>query len=209
MIKRVFNCLILILFGVGLCQAYQFDQVHDADLPNPAVKIVRDKDGHFSDIILRQWFDSVVRNGEKTHYTYQQGYNYEKKQGYIRVLDKNGKVASEEYSIDNNGGTCKEEVLLAFEIFKAHPEIKEQLGGIEEKLLIYGGFNYADQEVEKPCSAESRCVHVFVSTRSVPLVAHAIVKLTDRTIPYPKFAMDSALKDLAIIKAKKHFKNKL
>ena len=200
------NILILTLFFTGISNAYEFDKVYDHDLPGPALKIVRDENNNFKDIIMRQWSDQIQTKSGKKHYTYQQGYSYEKKQGYLRTLDKDGSVVNETYSIKNDGGVSKEEVLLAFELFKAHPDIQKQLADVDERLYIYGGFNYLDQEENAPCYWGNRCLHVFVSTKSDPVVAHAIVKLTDKSIPYPKYDTEMTMKQLVVEKSKRHFK---
>jgi len=200
------SILVLTVMLTSISSAYEFDKISEYDLPSPAVKIVRDKNNDFKDVVVRVWSDQIETESGKKYYTYQQGYSYAKKQGYLRTLDKDGSVVHEAYSIKNDGGVSREEVLLAFELFKAHPDIQKQLSGVKERLYIYGGFNYLDQDEKAPCYWGNRCLHVFVSTKSDPVLAHAIVRLTDKTIPYPRFDTEMTLKQLVVEKSKRHFK---
>ena len=200
------NTLLILLLCGGLVQAIEYVEPKMGDLPGPAVKIVRDADKNFEDVLMREWSDRVYTDEGTKQYTYQQGYNYKKKEGYIRVLDKQGKVVSEEYSANIDGGVSREETQLAFELFKAHPEIQKRLNNLEEKIYIYGGFNYLDQKSDKACYSGNRCVHIFASTISDPLVAHAVVRLNDRTIPYPNYETDSVVMELLKNRIKKQDK---
>ncbi|WP_395376645.1 hypothetical protein [Marinicella sp. W31] len=196
----------LLLMCCGVAQAIEYADVKLGDLPGPAVKIVRDGDNNFQDVMMREWTDRVYTDEGTQQYVYQQGYDYSKKEGYIRVLDLQGNIVREEYSAKTDGGVSREETQLAFELFKAHPEIQKQLQNLKEKIYIYGGFNYLDQKSDQACYSGNRCVHIFASTISNPLVAHAVVRLNDKTIPYPEYDTDPVVMELLKGRLKKRDK---
>ncbi len=176
--------LLLLAFN---CAGIKYMPVEDADLPNSAVEIILNESGEWHELVINDWQDVVSTPKGKHKYRYQQGFNYTKKQGFIRTFEMNGQLVNEQYGVDYDGRMSKEEMLVAYEIFKSHPDIKQQLAHFKVPIMLQGGFNYAVDESDMPCSKGMRCVHVFAHTAIEPLVAHAVIRMTDRSVPYPQF----------------------
>lgn len=183
--KKIY--LLLICLGVN---AQQFEPYYEADLPNPAINITKDKDGNFVEVTVNEWHDSVYTKEGNKNYIYRQGYNYKKKQGFIRTFSTDNKLLVEKYSEKYDGMVVREEMLQAFELFKHDPTISKLLKSTKEPITIHGGFNYEDSEKVAACSPGNRCVHVIASTPTIAVLAHAIVKLVDKSVPYPTYDTD-------------------
>lgn len=182
--KVFFILLILMAFQVA---AIEYDQIYDYDLSTPAIKITKDDQGNWIEIITSQWHDVVqTEQGEKS-YVYQNAYNYQLKTGFLRTYTPAMELVSEVKMPGGGGMASREEILLSFELFKKHPEIQQVLAQEKEPIKLFGGFGFQDQKPEQACYLGQRCVHVFAHTDTKALVAHAIVKLNDQSIPYPDF----------------------
>ena len=96
-------------------------------------------------------------------------------------------MVDEVKQVEGGGMASREEIMLSFEIFKNHPEIHQVLAKQDEPIKLFGGFGYIDKQADQACYQGKRCVHVFAHTKSKSMVAHAIVKLSDKSIPYPDF----------------------
>jgi hypothetical protein len=179
--------LLILMTLTGQLQAIEYDKVYEQDLSANALKITRDEQGNWLEITANEWHDVVfTEQGEKA-YIYQQGYNYQKQSGFLRTYTPDKKLVSEVWSPEGGGMVSREEILLSFELFKKHPEINQVLAKENEAIKLFGGFGYVDNEPNQACYQGKRCVHVFAHTDSKTMVAHAIVKLSDQTIPYPDF----------------------
>ncbi|MCX7553941.1 hypothetical protein OS175_08620 [Marinicella sp. S1101] len=187
--------LILLTFLVTLpAWSQQFEPYFEADLPNPAIAITKDDAGEWLEITVNEWHDSVYTKTGNKHYIFQQGYNYKKKQGFIRTYTPERELVNEKYAAEYDGMVVREEMLEGFEIFKKNPQVKALLKNAEEPITLHGGFNFEDDNKHEPCYKGNRCVHVFASTPTISVLAHAIVKLSDRSVPYPSYDIDEATK---------------
>ncbi len=183
------TALIMLLIGTT-AQAVEYAPIRNQDLSAPALNVTEDDQGNWLEITASEWRDVVYTDEGQASYVYQMGYNYQKQQGFLRTYTPDMQLVSEVYNAQSGGMVSREELLLAFELFKAHPEINQVLASEQALIHLYGGFGYADQHADGVCyqgNKNRRCVHVFAHTDSKSMVAHAIVKLSDRTIPYPDF----------------------
>ncbi len=186
--------IIALLLYMQTAAAIEYAEYNEADLPNPAEAIQRDEAGNIVEVTINRWQDRVkTAEGDKL-YEYRQGYNYQKKQGFIRTFTLQGDLVHEEYARRIDGMVSREEMLKAFELFKADPFQQTLMAAEEQAIVLHGGFNFEDDEEGEPCFKGNRCVHVFASTPKTTVVAHAIVRLTDNSIPYPTFDTDDVTK---------------
>lgn len=180
----------LIFLLVTICcsvEAVEYMPIYEADLSSPALKITTNEQGQWLEITASEWHDVVFTDEGQKSYLYRLGYNYKKQQGFLRTYTPDMKLVSEVFDEKTGGMVSREELLLAFDIFKADPKIHAVLTQESEPINIFGGFGYADKLPEEACYLGQRCVHVFAHTKSKSMVAHAIVKLNDQSIPYPDF----------------------
>lgn len=163
----------------------KFQTLFQSDLPRKAFDITYDDSGKIIELIASQWHDRVkTKDGGKAYVKYEQGYNYQKKEGFFKTYDNAGNLTNEKWDKSIDGGVSQEEVLIAFNIFKNDISVKKQLSTIDEDIMIYGGFNFADSS---ECIPGNRCLHVFAYTLSRTILAHSIVRLTDSKVVYPIF----------------------
>jgi hypothetical protein len=180
--RLIFLCLICSSAG-----AIDFAPIYDQDLSNPAIKITRDEQGNWLEIITNQWHDVVYTDDGKKSYIYQQAYNYQKQTGFLRTFTPDMQPVSETQNPMGGGMISREELLVAFKIFKSNPVVIKLLEQEKEPIKVFGGFGYVDKNKQEPCYQGQRCVHVFAHTESKTMVAHAIVKLNDQSVPYPDY----------------------
>ncbi|WP_154223306.1 hypothetical protein [Marinicella rhabdoformis] len=167
--------------------AIEYVPIRDADVSEPAMSITKDKEGAWLEVTAREWQDVVFTDDGEKSYIYQQGYNYQKQKGFLKTYTTDRKLVNEVYTPESGGMVSREELMKAFEIFKNHDAIHETLAKEITPIYIFGGFGYADKTPNAACYLGQRCVHVFAHTDSKDMIAHAIVKLNDQTIPYPDF----------------------
>ncbi|WP_223787619.1 hypothetical protein [Marinicella meishanensis] len=180
----------LMLIGVlvmGTAHAIKYDTIYEQDLSAPAIKITQDDAGNWVEITTSQWQDTVQSDEGQKSFIYQLSFNYVEKTGYLRTYTTDMALVSEVKHPDGGGMASREEIMRSFEIFKQHPDIIKVLQQEQEPIKLFGGFGYADDEPGQSCYQGQRCVHVFAHTESKALVAHAIVKLSDQSVPYPDF----------------------
>lgn len=177
-------CLVLI-FNSTL--AVEFLPLSEHDVPNPAKSISLDEQGNWLEITVNQWKDRVRTDDGMKSYQYEQGYNYQKKQGFVKVYTLDKELVSQDYSVDYDGMVAREEMLIAYNLVKKNPVIQAVFAKQDEAIELQGGFNYTDSKEGQACSKGERCVHVFANTATKALVLHAVVRLSDRTVPYPMF----------------------
>lgn len=189
--KLILTCLLTAMTVTS--SAIEIEPYYDADLPNPAINITKDEQGNFLEVTVNEWHDKVYVQGEYKNYVFHQGYDYSKKQGFIRTYSDDMQLINETYSHQNDGMVVREEMMQAFEIFKSNETVLQLLVTAEQAITIHGGFNYEDPKEDQPCFVGNRCVHVFASTPNVPVLAHAIIKLVDQSVPYPLYDMDAAV----------------
>ena len=180
----LFLCLIIKL---NVLMAVEYLPLQEHDVPNPAKHITYDDRGNWLEVTVNEWKDRVKTDEGVQSYIYNQGYNYQKQLGFLRVFTLDHQLVSEEYSVDYDGMVAREEMLLAYELIKKDPTVDAVFKQQSETIELQGGFNYADSKSEQVCSKGMRCVHVFANTPTKALILHAIVKLSDKTVPYPLF----------------------
>jgi hypothetical protein len=174
---------LLLITNIGFAKE-KFNEVFTADVPPKALEIKYKKNGDFLQVTSDSWVDRIkTENGLKYH-KFEQGYNYVKKQGFMKVYDESGKLIQETWDKNIDGGVAKEELLTAFELFKENVGVKKQFLKADSNITIHGGFNYQDK---LECNVGNRCVHVFASTETVAILAHSIVRLADNSVAYPDF----------------------
>ncbi len=176
--------IIVLLLSTNASSVNKFREAFQADLPRKAVKISYLEDGSINEVIVSSWNDRVKTKTGQAYRKFEQGFSYVKKQGYIKSYDDKGKVLNVKWDKSIDGGVSQEEVLKAFDLFKNNTIVKQRFAATELEINIYGGFNFSD---ETACQPGNRCVHVFASTTQVPVLAHAIVRLTDARVIYPEF----------------------
>ncbi|MCF6299803.1 MAG: hypothetical protein L3J52_01560 [Proteobacteria bacterium] len=199
------------LFIVSLLYSFQVFSIeiaplNDADLPNPAVKISYDDSKKITEVIVNEWHDRVDSPSGRKQLKFQQGYDYTRKEGFIRSYDLSGKLLNETYSASYDGMVTREEMLLAFEIFKTQKNVIDKLKKEEGVIVLHGGFNYEDSQADQPCYQGNRCVHVFASSKTTAIVSHSVIKLTDGSVPYPEYDTDPVVWASANKKTEKYFK---
>lgn len=183
---KPFMTIILLTISITV-MAIEYVPTREADVSDPALAITKDNDGNWLEITTREWQDVVLTDEGEKSYVYQQGYNYQKQQGFLKTYTTDKKLVNETYGAQNGGMVSKEELLLAFELFKKHEAIHNVLAKEKTPIYVFGGFGYADKSSKAACYYGQRCVHVFAHTDTKEMIAHAIVKLNDRTVPYPDF----------------------
>lgn len=183
----MFKSLLVLFCCLNCAHAIEYASINKADLSNPALNITTDDQGQWLEITASEWHDVVFTDEGEKPYLYRIGYNYKMQQGFLRTYTPDMKLVSEVYDKKTGGMVSREELLLAFDIFKADPDIQAVLAKENEPINVFGGFGYADKLPEQACYIGQRCVHVFAHTKSRSMVAHAIVKLNDKSIPYPDF----------------------
>lgn len=167
--------------------AIEYVPIKESDISEPAIAITKGKNGQWLEITSREWQDVVyTENGNKS-YIYQLGYNYEKQKGFLRTFTPQRKLVNETYNAMTGGMVTREELMKAFEIFKKNKMVVSILEKESAPIYIFGGFGYADKHKDQACYYGQRCVHVFAHTDDNELIAHAIVKLNDDTVPYPDY----------------------
>ncbi|MGJ8663260.1 MAG: hypothetical protein ACSHWU_06405 [Marinicella sp.] len=188
---------IIIICGLILVQtvnAVEFKAYGEHDVPNPAKKITLDDAGNWLEITVNEWKDRVKTDDGLVNYLYKQGYNYQKQEGFVRIYSLDNKLISEKYSVDYDGMVAREEMLLAFELVKTHPVTSAILEQQAEVIELQGGFNFVDKNNDEACSKGKRCVHVFANTPTKSSILHAVVRLSDKTVPYPVIDTDTMKK---------------
>ncbi len=178
----------IILFWVNSGFAVEFLPHSQADLPAPALQISY-AGSEFEEVLVNEWKDVVMIDGIKRQFLYQQGYNYKKKEGFSRTVNSDGSVYHQKYSVDHSTMVSQEEMMVAFEVFKNNPEVKNILSKETLPISLYGGFSFNDKKKDEPCYKGNRCVHIMASSESNSLIVNSIVKLNDKTVPYPVFDM--------------------
>ncbi len=180
---------LMLFLWINTSVAIEYVPQREEDLPQPAVNIIY-QDSKIVEVLVDEWKDTVLLDGERRQFSYQQGYNYNKKQGFSRTVNPDGSIYHEKYSVDYSLMVSKEEMMTAFEIFKSHPKVIKILNEETLPISLYGGFSYKDEKIDEPCYKGNRCVHIMASSSANSLVIHSIVKLNDKTVPYPVFDME-------------------
>ena len=181
--------LILLLITLNAnAQKSKFRPFNEADLPQKALSISYKKNGDIKELIMSQWVDRIKTDDGMVYRKYQQGYNYKKKKGFIKVFDLEGKLLNLKWSKNIDGGITKEELLVAYELFKNNKKVKKHMQETNLPITLHGGFNYQDK---KRCKPGKRCVHIFASTAENAILAHSIIRLSDAKVVIPEYDMES------------------
>ena len=176
--------IVLLLLSTHSLAEEKFNKIFTADVPPSAIEIIYKEDGEFLQVTADSWTDRIKTEKGLRYHKFEQGYNYDKKQGFIKVFDEENNLIQETWDKNIDGGVAKEELLKAFELFKSNEVVKKQLKMADSNITIHGGFNYQDR---LECQVGNRCVHVFASTNTVAILAHSVVRLADNSIAYPDF----------------------
>jgi len=179
--------IIAILLTINCYSKNNFQKLFQADLPIKATDIIYDESGKIVELVTSTWIDRINTDKGLVYYKYKQGYNYVKKEGFLKTYNDKGKLINENWSKAISGGVAQEEVLIAFELFKKNETVQKQFASTKLDIMLYGGFNFKD---DTECVSENRCVHIFASTLDNVLLAHSIVRLTDAKVIYPAYGMD-------------------
>lgn len=182
--------LILILFSINSNCENKFEQLYQADLPRKAKSISYFDSGKIKELVKNSWTDRIKTDTGQVYYNYEQGYSYEKHQGFMKIYDMDGKIVEEKWSKNIDGAVSQEEALIAIDVFKNNKKIKSLFDTTNETIVIYTGFNFIDKTACKP---GSRCVHVFARAGKITVFAHSIIRLTDLSVPYPEYDMEVIL----------------
>ncbi len=183
--NKILFCLTF--FSTIAISAEDFKVTYPADLPNEAIEISHDENGELLRVTVNRWTDRVKTDEGMAYRTFEQGYDYSKKQGFIYTFDENDNKIGEAWSVDIDGMVTREELMVAFDLFKNNETVKNHFSETDMQIILHGGFNFQDNS---ECNAGNRCVHVFASTDKVAILAHSIVRLSDSTVVYPDFDMD-------------------
>ncbi|MDJ1140433.1 hypothetical protein [Marinicella marina] len=182
---------------------------YESDLPPWAIAIKKNESGEFLEVTTNQWHDKVMTDEGEKRFIYRQGHDYIKRQGFLRTYTHDEQLVNEVYDVENDASVIREEIFIAFELFKMHPEIRKLLIDEGQPIILNGGFNYLDKEPTQPCYFGNRCVHVMASSANTAMVAHAVVRLSDKSIPYPHFDTDKATEQGIKNRIKKVLKRKI
>lgn len=175
------------LISFNVLSSDDFNTIYPADLPNKAIAISYDKKGKIKQVTVNSWVDRVKTDNGQAYHKFEQGYNYEKKQGFTTVHDDKGVLINETWDEKIDGMVSREEMFVAFELFKNNPKVQSHFAETQLQITIHGGFNFEDNT---ECKVGNRCVHVFASTPKVAILAHSIIRLTDDNVIYPDYDMD-------------------
>ncbi len=163
-----------------------FEELSLPDLPPLAPEIRFDDEGHIEWLVVSEWTDRVVIDGERVYYNYRQGYDYLKREGFIQVHDLKGNLVRERSGTDIGPGVSREELLVAFDVIKQDPAIRTRLEQANGPVHLHGGFNFSGSEgdSQRECRDGMRCVRVMASTETTASVIHSVVRLNDRTVVF-------------------------
>lgn len=179
--------MIVLFFLANLVAApstSDLDEFRLQDLPNAAVRVEREADGSYREVVIRQWVDRIKNPKGKDHYRrIEIGFDYIQGQAFRRSANLDGSDLQTVHGNNFVAGTTREEVLDAFELFSAHPDVAPLLK--RDSVTLHGGFEFEDDP--KVCPRANRCVHVFASTPDIAVLAQGIVRLRQRDVPYPHF----------------------
>lgn len=178
----------VMVFSTSIYSKNEIKAFSESDLPRKAKNIVYFESGNIKELVKNSWTDRVKSKDGLLYYSYEQGYNYEKKQGFLKIYDNHGKLIEEKWDKEIDGAICQEEALIAFEIFKKNSTVIRQFDLTDEIIELQTGFNFKDND---KCKLGNRCVHVFARAGDVSVLAHSIIKLTDSSVPYPEFDMET------------------
>jgi len=188
--------IILLMLSTSIFGKNSFKELRDSDLPRKAKSIVYDDSGKIIELVKNSWSDRLKsKDGGHVYYSYEQGYNYEKKQGFLKVYDDKKNLIEEKWDKEIDGAICQEEALIAFDVFKNNAKVKKQFALTDEVIELQTGFNFQDDD---KCKLGNRCVHVFASAGDVTVLAHSIVKLSDLSVPYPEYDMETTHEKLKL-----------
>jgi len=185
---KIITLITTLIFSISVFSQPSFEQLYQADLPRKALNISYDESGKIKELTNSSWSDRIRKGEGFEYFKYEQGYSYEKKQGFLRIYSNDGKLIEEKWDKSIDGGITQEEALIAMEIFKQNEDVIRQFNTTDQQLVIYTGFNFLDKT---ECSPGNRCVHVIAASPEVSVLAHSIVRLTDSSVPYPEYSMET------------------
>lgn len=163
-----------------------FNKLHTVDLPPKAHAISYDDKGHIKQVTTSRWFDRVKTENGLVYQKFEQGYSYEKKQGFNFIYNDKDELLKENWNKNIGGGVSREELLIAFDVFKKDKTVQSHLKGKGETVSIHGGFNFIDND---KCQQGNRCVRVFASSPSIGLLVQSVVRLNDLSVVFPNIDM--------------------
>ena len=184
---KIILLTLFIIITIAAHAENEFQPLYQADLPRKATKISYDQSGKIIELVTSEWNDRVKTDKGLIYYSYNQGFNYKRKQGFLKVYNSEGKLIHEKWDKSIDGGVSAEEVLTAFDLVKNNEFIKKRFASTDESIMLYGGFNFRD---EKECKPGNRCVRVFATTLNRTVLSHSIVRLTDSKVVYPNMGKE-------------------
>ncbi len=187
--KQLTILILVMLLGFSTnAKEIKIRPFNEADLPQKALSISYKKNGQIKELVMSQWVDRIKTKDGMVYRKYQQGYSYNKKKGFLKVFNLEGKLLNKKWSKKIDGGITKEELLIAYDLFKKNKDVHEHMQKTNLAITLHGGFNYED---DKKCKPGNRCVHIFAATAENAILAHSIIRLSDAKVVYPEYDMES------------------
>ena len=173
-------CLTLMAMLLAACQSSG---------PASSTKTIADRDPRVSGVVVvRSYEDEFKIDGADVRVTVEYAWDYNRAVAIERITDIQGKQISLTDQPELTLNLTDAEQAYAFELTKAHPDLKAQIAGADH---LYGGFSYREAD-DPACYRGSRCVHVMASTTAPAgdgwrKLAHAIVDLQTGKVVHPNY----------------------
>ncbi len=157
--------------------------------PAGSARSVADRDPRVSGIVVvRSYEDEFKTESGDVRVTVEYAWDYDRAVAIERITDAQGKQISLTDQPELTLNLTDAEQAYAFELTKAHPDLKAQVAGSDH---LYGGFSYREAN-DPACYRGSRCVHVMASTTAPAgdgwrKVVHAIVDLQAGKVVHPNY----------------------
>jgi len=157
--------------------------------PAGSARSVADRDPRVSGIVVvRSYEDEFKTESGDIRVTVEYAWDYDRAVAIERITDAQGKQISLTDQPELTLNLTDAEQAYAFELTKAHPDLKAQVAGSDH---LYGGFSYREAN-DPACYRGSRCVHVMASTTAPAgdgwrKVVHAIVDLQAGKVVHPNY----------------------
>ncbi len=157
--------------------------------PSGAIAKKSERDPRVSGVVVvRSYDDEFKIDGKDVPVHVEYAWDYGRAVAIERITDLTSQsttvIDQPELTLNLTDG----EEAYAFELAKAHPDLKDQIARADH---LYGGFSYREAE-DPACYHGSRCVHVMASTTSPAgdgwrKVVHAIVDLQAAVVVHPHY----------------------
>lgn len=157
--------------------------------PISTTEVSAERDPRVSGIVVvRSYEDEFKIDGGDVRVTVEYAWDYDRAVAVERITDAQGKLISRTEQPELTLNLTDAEQAYAFELTRAHPDLKDQVAGSDH---LYGGFSYRDAS-DPACYRGSRCVHVMASTMAPAgdgwrKVVHAIIDLQAGKVVHPNY----------------------